>query len=74
MQCGRIDYGFMFRAKDPNLCAIQALAMYFFERWHVQSEPPPNFEENCMWYGLQTLPSLTRIRQDEVDDHLIHSE
>jgi hypothetical protein len=52
---GKKQYGGVLRHRDPLLCTISALAMYFFYRWHTSKEPTPTFRERKDWYNTKVL-------------------
>src|SRR5437016_59232 len=43
------------RHKKPLLCTMGALAQYFFHRWHIAGEMPPNFQRREDWYDIVLL-------------------
>ncbi len=40
----------LFRHKDVEFCAFGALGLYFFWRFQIQEEAPPNFLDRHSWY------------------------
>ena len=52
---GNKEYIGALRYKDPILCAVGALAMLFFQRWHLSGEAPPNFKSRKSWYKTKLL-------------------
>ncbi|KAJ8488942.1 hypothetical protein ONZ45_g13777 [Pleurotus djamor] len=64
---GRIDEHGAFRHRSPDLCAVGALAFYFFSWFHILDKSPPNFEPsfsgdgadeygNREWYKIKLFP------------------
>lgn len=49
-QYGRTEYAGAFRQKDPLVCVVGALALYFFWRFDVCGEDLPNFTDNEQLY------------------------
>ena len=49
------EYIGALRHKDPVLCAVGALAMLFFWRWHLARDAPPNFKSRKSWYKTKLL-------------------
>jgi hypothetical protein len=41
---GRIDQTGVLRHRDPSLCAVGAIALHLFSRFHLAKESRPNFE------------------------------
>ena len=41
-QMGKTEYGYMFRGRNPTSCAIGALALWLYYRYHVFGEAPPD--------------------------------
>lgn len=52
---GKRRYGGVIRNRDPLLCTMSALAIYFFFRWHQSKEPPPDFQRRKNWYSTKVL-------------------
>ena len=52
---GRAEYMGAMRHKDPRLCTMGALAQYFFWRWELSGEEPPDFQSRQSWYGNKVL-------------------
>jgi Centromere DNA-binding protein complex CBF3 subunit, domain 2 len=48
-------HGFL-RNKNALLCPVGALAMWFFYRWEIFRETPPDFRSRESWYQLPLLP------------------
>ena len=50
--------------EDPGLTqsvriyGVSALALFFFDRWHIQLEPLPNLSSQS-WFSTKTFPSLS---------------
>jgi len=51
----RPERGVAARHKDPEVCAVGALAAYLFSRFHCQGEAPPDFSSREAWYRLKLL-------------------
>ena len=49
------EYIGALRYKDLVLCAVGALAMLFFWRWHLAGEVPPDFKSRKSWYKTKLL-------------------
>ena len=49
VQLGRVEYGFMFRARKVEECMIGTTAAYLFQRFHLRSEERPDFSRNELW-------------------------
>ena len=49
------EYIGALRHKDLVLYAIGALAMLFFQQWHLAGEAPPNFKSRKSWYKTKLL-------------------
>ncbi len=60
-KCGKIQYGAVLRNKDVTVCAINALAMYFFFRWHVSGENFPDMSSKQSWYDIYALKGKDRL-------------
>lgn len=54
-QFGRLEYGAVFRHRNPLLCTMSHLAYYLFFRWNILKEPPPKFQQRQQWYNLKLL-------------------
>ncbi|TMC16492.1 MAG: hypothetical protein E6J34_19965 [Chloroflexi bacterium] len=54
-QEGKSQYGLAFRHKDVERCAVGALALYLFIRFHIQNEPWPPFHDREQWYKTKLL-------------------
>ena len=59
---GRIEYGSFIRAKEPEACAVGAMALYFFHRFMISEETFPGSDDNFPsfkaredWYDLRVL-------------------
>jgi hypothetical protein len=53
----KIEYAPMIRNKHVVICPIGSLALWFFERIHVQDEPPPNLNSSDLWIPIKCFPS-----------------
>ncbi|KAE8236563.1 hypothetical protein A4X03_0g9394, partial [Tilletia caries] len=49
------EIGIAVRHRDVEACPVGALALYLYERWHVRSEPFPDFSSRASWYHLMLL-------------------
>src|SRR5204863_8811673 len=47
-QEGKAQYGVAFRNKD-RYCPVGAVALWLFHRFHILSEPWPNFSNRLEW-------------------------
>lgn len=54
-QNGRIEYTGLLRHKDGSMCAMSAMALYFFWRWEQSGESFPSFKSNKDWYNTKVL-------------------
>ena len=54
-QEGKSQYGLAFRHKHVERCAVGALGLYLFVRYHVQNEPWPPFHDREQWYKTKLL-------------------
>ncbi|CAD6927072.1 unnamed protein product, partial [Tilletia caries] len=52
---GRKEIGIAVRHRDVEACPVGALSLYLYERWHVRSEPFPDFSSRASWYHLMLL-------------------
>jgi hypothetical protein len=43
------------RHRKVELCAVGALAQYFYWRWHISGEPAPTFQRREDWYNIKVL-------------------
>lgn len=55
-QLSRSEYGFLFRARSPDACAIGALALWFYYRWHVDGEEAIDFFDE-KWTDIRIWPA-----------------
>ncbi|KAF5313492.1 hypothetical protein D9611_008635 [Ephemerocybe angulata] len=64
---GRIDEHSAFRHREPELCMLDALGMYFFALYHIEKRSPPDFSPDWKhekatqvgyrdWYNLLMFP------------------
>ncbi|KAE8226620.1 hypothetical protein CF326_g7676 [Tilletia indica] len=51
----RKEFGVAARHRDVELCPVGALALFFFERFHVKNEPFPDLSSRASWYGIPLL-------------------
>jgi hypothetical protein len=61
-QYGKVEYGAVLRNKNVSCCAINALAMYFFYRWHISDEIFPDLLTKQTWYDIHTLKGKDRTK------------
>lgn len=52
---GKKQFMGALRHKDPLLCSHSAMAQYFFTRWSLGGEAPPNFRSRRSWYRTKLL-------------------
>ncbi|KAE8238161.1 hypothetical protein A4X03_0g8927, partial [Tilletia caries] len=51
----RKGFGVAARYRDVELCPVGALALYFFERFHIKKEAFPDLSLRASWYGTSML-------------------
>ncbi|KAE8227094.1 hypothetical protein CF326_g7615 [Tilletia indica] len=51
----RPERGVAARHRDVEVCAVGAFAQYLFYRFHVKSEPIPDFSSRDSWYRIKLL-------------------
>jgi hypothetical protein len=66
-QTGRCEYAATIRNKDYKVCALGALAMYFFMRWHISNEPFPDFSRNEAWYDIKVFKTNCGDLTEQMD-------
>ena len=54
-QFGKREYSAFTRNKDIRICAVSAVALYFFSRWMVEKEPFPDFSNNASWFSVKAF-------------------
>ena len=54
------------RHKDPLLCSHGALAQYFFARWSLGGERPPNFKSRRSWYRTKLLVARPGTEEEQL--------
>jgi len=59
-QFGRIEQSGAMRHKDVRLCTVGAVALYFFWRFEVEKETPPNTLDNSSWYDTYFMKNDER--------------
>jgi hypothetical protein len=52
---GKKQFMGALRHKNPLLCSQGAMAQYFFARWSLGGERPPNFRSRRSWYRTKLL-------------------
>jgi len=52
-QFGRIEYSGTLRHRNPKICAVGAIALYFFDRFHVHQEKLPDIESAANWFDVK---------------------
>jgi hypothetical protein len=55
-QFGKKELGSCIRNKLVGICPLGAVGLYFFSRWHINNEPPPNFSRNSEWFNYKFAP------------------
>lgn len=71
-KAGRAEYSAAVRHREVNLCAVGALALYLFQRFHVSGERFPGFTERANWYHTALIRSTkptTAISASAQQDH-----
>ena len=61
---GKKQFMGSLRHRDPLLCPQGAMAQYFFARWSLGGESPPNFKSRKSWYRTKLL--VARTGKEEV--------
>jgi hypothetical protein len=54
-QFGRVEYGGFIRHRDVEVCAVGALAIYLFWRFHVVGEAFPDLRDRRSWHDIHVL-------------------
>lgn len=57
---GKLQHVGFMRNKDVHVCPVGAVALYFFERFHVDLEPLPSFRQAQDWYDVKFLRGRDR--------------
>lgn len=57
---GRMQFMGALRHKRLEVCPLNALAFYFFLRWHTAGEPFPRFNKRRDWYRIKLLKGSNR--------------
>ncbi len=70
-QYGNVEETTLMRHKHPELCAMGALAMYFFYRWHVGDEPWPDFSKRQNWYDIYVIKGASPVDESRYPQHYI---
>jgi hypothetical protein len=65
----KIEYAPMIRNKHVEICPIGSLALWFFERFHIQDEPPPNLTSNDLWFPIKSFPSSASSEEISYSTH-----
>ncbi|KAE8260366.1 hypothetical protein A4X13_0g385 [Tilletia indica] len=68
---GRIEYGGCMRSKTVLECPHNALAIYLFERIHVDKEPFPTFKRREDWYPIHLLRHTDRTSPLQYWSHYV---
>ena len=55
LEIERTDYMGILHHKDPILCPITSLAMYFFWHFEMTNELPLNFNSKQSWYNTKLI-------------------
>lgn len=61
-QDGRREYGTAVRHKNPLLCTMASIGFYFFMRWNIMGETPPNFQRRELWYDLLVIKGQSNVK------------
>jgi hypothetical protein len=56
-----LEYGHLVRHKNYEACALSALAMFLFQRFHVDGETPPVFVNKAYWNDYLTPTSSSNV-------------
>ncbi|KAJ1947062.1 hypothetical protein EC988_005460, partial [Linderina pennispora] len=56
----------VIRARNPLICAWNALAALLFHRWHIAGSPPPTFADS-MWHGTLVIAPRSRTPSPSSD-------
>lgn len=67
-QEGKAQYGVAFRNKDVQYCPVGSVAFWLFYRFHVLSEPWPNFSNRREWYSIKLLSKIGEPHQSISSD------
>uniref|UniRef100_K3WLX8 Ndc10 domain-containing protein n=1 Tax=Globisporangium ultimum (strain ATCC 200006 / CBS 805.95 / DAOM BR144) TaxID=431595 RepID=K3WLX8_GLOUD len=60
-QFGNIEETALMRHREAQRCPFDALALYFFSRWHVGDEPWPDFSDRSTWYPIYVLKGANAV-------------
>ena len=63
---GKKQFMGALRHKNPLLCSHSALAQYFFARWSLGGEQPPNFQTRRSWYRTKLLIARPGREQEQL--------
>jgi hypothetical protein len=67
---GISQYGVAFRNKTVERCPVEAMAFWFYFRWHMAGEPVPNFADRGKWYKTKVLSTVRdRFKSPEKSLH-----
>ncbi|KAF5324667.1 hypothetical protein D9611_004415 [Ephemerocybe angulata] len=77
---GRIDEHSAFRHREPELCILNALAMYFFGLYHIEKRKPATFAPDWKhdkatqigyreWYNILLFPGGKSDFEEMADTH-----
>ena len=61
LEIGHTDYTGILCHKDPILCPIASLAMYFFWHFEMMPEQPPDFNSQQFWYHTKLIHGKHRV-------------
>ena len=56
-------HGFL-RHKNVRLCPVGALSQWFFYRWEISRETPPDFRSRGSWYKHPLLPKALQTPEE----------
>lgn len=62
-QFGKPLFSGYYRHSDVRLCAVSAVALYLFYRFHIAGEPSPNFSQSQYWYNTVFLCADVNTRE-----------
>jgi hypothetical protein len=57
------------RNVDVRICPVGAIALYFFERFHVDNEVFPTFESSQDWYDIKFIRAKSRTSEMTYVNH-----
>ena len=66
---GKLQHVGFMRNKNVNICPVGAVAMYLFQRFHVDNEPFPSFKRSADWYDIKFLRGRSPMKSISYDTH-----